>query len=51
VDTLSEALELIELAATLVHTSANPKDLDALTRHLEQHELIEGATWTVNAES
>jgi putative Mg2+ transporter-C (MgtC) family protein len=51
VETLSEGEELIELAATLVPTTANPDDLDAVARHLERHDTIESATWTVSTES
>ena len=51
IETLSETEELIELAATLVPNAANPDDLDAITRHLERHEGIESATWTVSTES
>jgi putative Mg2+ transporter-C (MgtC) family protein len=51
IETLSETPELIELAAALVPTTANPEDLDAVTRHLEKHEAIESATWTVSTES
>jgi putative Mg2+ transporter-C (MgtC) family protein len=51
IDTLSETPELIELAATLVPTTANPEDLDAITRHLEKHDPIESATWTVSTET
>ncbi|MBL6853525.1 MAG: MgtC/SapB family protein, partial [Alphaproteobacteria bacterium] len=51
IETLSEGEELIELAATLVPTSADPKELDAVARHLERHEAIASATWTVGTES
>jgi putative Mg2+ transporter-C (MgtC) family protein len=51
IETLSESEEQIELAATLVPTTANPEDLDAITRHLEQHDTIDSATWTVSTES
>jgi putative Mg2+ transporter-C (MgtC) family protein len=51
IETLSESSDLIELAATLVPTAANPEDLDAITRHIEQHEGINSATWTVSTES
>jgi putative Mg2+ transporter-C (MgtC) family protein len=51
IETLSEGAELIELAATLVPTTANPEDLDAVTRHLERHSIIESATWTVSTEA
>jgi putative Mg2+ transporter-C (MgtC) family protein len=50
-ETLSEGEELIELAATLVPTTANPEELDAITRHLERHDVIDSATWTVGTES
>jgi putative Mg2+ transporter-C (MgtC) family protein len=50
-ETLSESEDMIELAATLVPTSANPEELDAITKHLERHDLIESATWTVSTES
>jgi putative Mg2+ transporter-C (MgtC) family protein len=50
IETLSETPELIELAATLVSTSAQPEDLDAVTRHLERHKGIESTTWTVSTE-
>jgi len=50
IETISEGPELIELAATLVPTTANPDDLDAVTRHLERHDSIVSATWTVSTE-
>jgi putative Mg2+ transporter-C (MgtC) family protein len=51
IETLSEGEEVVELAAVLVPTSANPQDLDAITAHLERHEIIQSATWTVSTES
>jgi putative Mg2+ transporter-C (MgtC) family protein len=51
IETLSETPELIELAATLVANTANPEELDAIARHLERHDGIESATWTVSTES
>jgi putative Mg2+ transporter-C (MgtC) family protein len=51
IEILSETPEQIELAATLVATTANPDELDAVTRHLEKHAGIESATWTVGTES
>lgn len=51
IEILSETEEQIELAATLVPNTANPEDLDAITRHLESQEFIESATWTVGTES
>jgi len=51
VEVLSEGDEIVELAATLVPTTANAEDLDAITSHLAQHPEIEDATWTVSATS
>jgi len=51
VETLSESEELVELAAILVPTTANPDDLDAITHHLETHEIVDNATWTVSTET
>jgi putative Mg2+ transporter-C (MgtC) family protein len=51
IETLSEGEEQIELAATLVPTSAEPDVLDGIVRRLEQRETIESATWTVSTES
>jgi putative Mg2+ transporter-C (MgtC) family protein len=51
IETLSEGEDLVELAAVLVPTTANPADLDAITEHLaKQHNLI-SATWTVSTTS
>jgi putative Mg2+ transporter-C (MgtC) family protein len=51
IETLSEGDELVELAALLVPTTANPKDLDAITEHLGRHQNVESATWTVSTTS
>jgi len=51
IETLSEGDEVVELAAVLVPTSASPHDLDAIVGHLERHEPVESATWTVSTES
>jgi putative Mg2+ transporter-C (MgtC) family protein len=51
VETISEGDELVELAAILVPASANPADLDAITAHLERHDIVDSATWTVTADS
>jgi len=51
IETLSEGEEVIELAAMLVPSTANPDELDAVTRHLERHDAIDSATWTVGTES
>ena len=51
VETLSEGDDVVELAAILVPTTAKTQDLDAITAHLERHQNIESATWTVSTES
>lgn len=51
IETLSKGEHLVELAAILVPTTANQADLDAITNHLERHDNIESATWTVSATS
>jgi len=51
IETLSEGEEVVELAAVLVPTTANAQDLDAITNHLERHDIVESATWTVSTES
>jgi putative Mg2+ transporter-C (MgtC) family protein len=51
IEVLSEGDELVELAAVLVPTTANPEDMDAITAHLGRHEHIDSATWTVSATS
>jgi putative Mg2+ transporter-C (MgtC) family protein len=51
IETVSDHEDLIELAATLVPTTANPADLDAATQRLERRDAIESATWTVSTES
>ena len=38
----------MELAAVLVPTTANAKDLDAIVAHLARHKEVESATWTVS---
>lgn len=51
IEMLSEGEDVVELAAVLVPTTANPADLDAITEHLAQrHDLI-SATWTVSTTS
>ncbi|HEY3951648.1 MgtC/SapB family protein [Phenylobacterium sp.] len=51
VEVVSEGDEIVELAATLVPTSARAEDLDAITTALKAHEEIEDATWTVSTTS
>jgi putative Mg2+ transporter-C (MgtC) family protein len=47
IETLSEGDDQIELAATLVPTSADPGELDAVIVSLKQSDAIRSATWTV----
>jgi putative Mg2+ transporter-C (MgtC) family protein len=49
IETLSEAEEVVELAASLIPTSADPTELDRIIATLEQSPLIQNATWTVSA--
>jgi putative Mg2+ transporter-C (MgtC) family protein len=49
IDTLSETEEMVELSASLVPTSADPEELDAVVATLEKSDLIQNATWTVSA--
>lgn len=49
IETLSEGEDLVELAAVLVSTTADPKDLDLIVTHLERRPLVVSATWTVSA--
>ncbi|MBV8682297.1 MAG: MgtC/SapB family protein [Caulobacteraceae bacterium] len=49
IETLSEGEDLVELAAALVSTTADPKELDLVVSHLERRPLVVSATWTVSA--
>jgi putative Mg2+ transporter-C (MgtC) family protein len=49
IETLSEAEDVVELAASLVPTTANPRELDTIVTHLERDKAIKSATWTVSA--
>ncbi len=51
IETLSKGDDVVELAAVLVPTTASHADMDAITAHLERHDSIESATWTVSATS
>jgi putative Mg2+ transporter-C (MgtC) family protein len=51
IEVVSEGDEIVELAATLVPTTAKAEDLDAITTHLQAHDGIEDATWTVSTTS
>ncbi len=46
--TVSESEDQVELAAVLVPTTADPKDLDAVVAILDANHAIESATWTVS---
>jgi putative Mg2+ transporter-C (MgtC) family protein len=48
VATLSEAEDQVELAASLIPTSAEPDELDAVCAALEAHPEIMHATWSVS---
>ncbi len=48
--TLSEADQRVELAASLVPTTAKPADLDSVVTGLERSGKVRSATWTVSAE-
>jgi len=47
IETLQENEDQIELAATLVPTTADPRELDQITDELSKRDAIETATWTV----
>ena len=51
VEVVSEGDEVVELAATLVPTTAKAEDLDAITVALEAHGEIQDATWSVSTTS
>ena len=51
IEILSEGEEVVELAAALVPTTARTEDLDAIVSHLDRHENIDSATWTVSTMS
>ena len=52
VEVVSEGDEIVELAATLVPTTATtPTTWTPSLRHLKQHADIEDATWTVSTTS
>jgi putative Mg2+ transporter-C (MgtC) family protein len=49
IDTLSESEDIVELAASLVPTSADTAELEAITNRLEKMAPIKSASWTVSA--
>ncbi|WP_448192732.1 MgtC/SapB family protein [Azospirillum sp. sgz301742] len=48
IDVVSETEEQVELAATLVPTTADPKELDDAVSALERSAGVRSATWTVS---
>jgi putative Mg2+ transporter-C (MgtC) family protein len=51
IETLSEGEDLVELAAVLAATSADPEVLDGVVAALEKLPFVESATWTVSVTS
>ncbi|MDB5480365.1 MAG: Mg2+ transporter-C family protein [Caulobacteraceae bacterium] len=51
IEVLSEGEDVVELAAVLAPTTANPADLDAVTEHLAKQHNLASATWTVSTTS
>jgi putative Mg2+ transporter-C (MgtC) family protein len=51
IEVLSEGREVVELAASLVPSTANAAELDLITAHLEHSDNIQSATWTVSTTS
>jgi len=49
IETLAEGDNRVELAASLMPTSAKPADLDAVVTALERSSRVRSATWTVSA--
>ena len=48
IETLSEGEEQVELAALLVPSTANPRELDGVVARLEAADFVQSATWTVS---
>ena len=48
IETLSEGDEQVELAALIVPSTANPRELDAVVGRLEAADFVQSATWTVS---
>jgi putative Mg2+ transporter-C (MgtC) family protein len=45
--TLSETDDYVEVAASIVPTTADPRDLDLIVNHIERRSEVTNATWTV----
>ena len=50
IETLSEGEDTVGLAAVLAPSTADPAELDKIIHHLESHDVVQSATWTVSAE-
>jgi putative Mg2+ transporter-C (MgtC) family protein len=50
IETEQESDDLVELAATLVPTTAEPEELDAVVAALKRTGVVKGASWTVETE-
>ena len=50
IETLSEGDEVVELAASLVPTSADPDELNIIVAHLQGSPNVVNATWTVSTD-
>ncbi len=51
IETLSEGEDLIELAAVLIPTTADPAELDLVSDHLARNPAVISSTWTVSTTS
>lgn len=51
IQTISDTEDVVELAAALIPTNANPAELDAVVTNLETSRAIKTATWTVTTTS
>jgi len=47
IETLSETDDYVEVAASIVPTTADPRELDAIVSHIERRSEVTSATWTV----
>jgi putative Mg2+ transporter-C (MgtC) family protein len=47
IETLSESEDVVELVASLIPTSAKPKELDLVVANLEKCQAVKSATWSV----
>ena len=47
--TLSESDDYVQVAASIIPTTADPKELDVIVGHIERRSEVTSATWTVEA--